>query len=107
MLDTLSADQFNALIGTKFTVVVVNGPDIEITLEQVKEKPEAKDQTKGEDVRTPFALFFKGDATFGFELGTYDLVHPDFPDGIRDIYLTRVIPPETETPEAWYQATFC
>ncbi len=107
MLEKLSSDQFTPIIGDTFTFVIANGPDIDVTLAQVKEKPESKNPDAGDDVRTPFSLFFKGEENTGSELCAVDLRHPNFPGDLLNIHITQVLPPETEIPEAWYQAIFC
>ena len=107
MLDKLSADNFTPIIGDTFTIVISDGPDIDLTLEQVKEMPESKNPDAGDDVRTPFSLFFKGSADYAAESCKIDLRHSNFPGDILNVNITRILPPETEVPEAWYQAIFC
>ena len=107
MLDILRADDFNSLIGETFTIVITNGPDLDVTLEQVKENPQGKNPNAGDDVRTPFSLFFKAGTDLTIENGTFDIRHEKFPDDIQNVSITRVIPAESETPEAWYQVIFC
>jgi len=107
MLDKLSADQFTPIIGDTFTFVILNGPDIDVTLEQVKEMAESKNPATGDDVRTPFSLFFKGDTNLCIEeCCSISIRHANFPDDIQQVHITRILPPETETPEAWYQVMF-
>lgn len=107
MLDTLSANDFTGLVGDNFTLVIMNGPDIEITLEQVKEKPESANPEAGNDVRTPFSLFFKGDACHAVEGGSFDLRHDKFPGDVRGVNVNRVLPPDADNQSAWYQVIFC
>lgn len=107
MLDKLSAGDFTGLIGEGFTVVIMNGPDIEMTLEQVKEKPESANPEAGDDERTPFSLFFKGDAGYGVDSGIFDLRHAKFPGDIQGVNINRVLPPDADNQSAWYQVIFC
>ncbi len=107
MLDQVKADQFKSLIGKEFEAIRKgDNENILMTLEKVSENENCKMPDASPDVRTPFSLLFKSSAVFAVESEVCTIKHEGM-DDLENVFINRVIPPNQEDSDSWYEAVFC
>jgi hypothetical protein len=94
-LAALTADDFEAAVGTTFDVACPETEPTEIRLESVARGPERAGS------RQPFALHFRGAPSLGLDQGIHLLVHPVL--GELEIFL---VPVGADTDGRSYEAVF-
>jgi len=74
MLDKVTSKNFKDLIGSKVTLTIMDGPDIELTVEEVHEAKLKKDEERPEGCRKkPFSVVLSGPESYQAPDGCYDL----------------------------------
>ncbi|MFC4348625.1 DUF6916 family protein [Kordiimonas lipolytica] len=74
MLDKVTSKNFKDLIGSKVTLTIMDGPDIELTVEEVHEAKLKKDDARPSDCRKkPFSVVLSGPESYQAPDGCYDL----------------------------------
>ncbi|VAX10041.1 hypothetical protein MNBD_GAMMA26-485 [hydrothermal vent metagenome] len=107
MLDKLSAADFSPHIGDTYTLVIHDGPDIQLELEEASEHDKCKNPHSGDNFRTPFSLTFKGKGEYTIDTGIYDLRHQSLgADDAQGLLVTRVLPEEASENSVYYQIIF-
>ena len=74
MLDKVTSKNFKDLIGSKVTLTIMDGPDIELTVEEVHEAKLKKDDVRPAGCRKkPFSVILSGPESYQAPDGCYDL----------------------------------
>lgn len=74
MLDKITPKSFKDIVGTKVTLTIMDGPDIELTVEEVHEiKLKADDQRPATCRKNPFSVILSGPESYQAPDGSYTL----------------------------------
>lgn len=72
MLDKVKLKQFKEIVGTKAVLTVMDGPDVELTVEEVIEQEIKDDDDRPKDVRSdPFTVVLSGPESHQAPDGSY------------------------------------
>jgi hypothetical protein len=99
MLDQLTIDFFEPLVGSSFWAVFETGGKVELRLERVGRVMESEAARLH---RTPFSLFFRGPKSFKLPQQTYSVSHEAFAEP-QEIFL---VPVGDEPTSYIYEAVF-
>lgn len=74
MLDKVTPKNFKDIVGTKASLTIMDGPDIELTVEEVHEVKLKKDDARPSECRkNPFTVILSGPQAYQAPDGCYDL----------------------------------
>ncbi|WP_417456235.1 DUF6916 family protein [Kordiimonas sp.] len=74
MLDKVTSKNFKDIVGTKATITIMDGPDIELTVQAVHEIKLTKDDERPDSCRKkPFSVVLSGTESHQAPDGSYDV----------------------------------
>ncbi|MDN3524517.1 hypothetical protein QWY79_04480 [Halomonas sabkhae] len=105
MLNTVTAADFEPLLGQDCVLDLTSELSVRLSVEQVHSRPECR-MPGGEEMRTPFHVLLAGKETEpAFHEATATL-HVSDGAVLEGVYLCRVMSPTGEAERPWYQLVF-